>query len=231
MKKNIQEYFNYLEDFLADLESIAFSDLVKEPDRACVIVVDMTNAFCCEGPLASERVAAIIDPVTALLRGAWDHGIPNIILLNDNHSPDAKEFDAFGQHALQGSSASESVDAIKALPFYDSMLQMEKNSVDPSHGTELPAWLARHPQVDTFIVVGDCTDICVYLTCMYLKTSANAADQARRVVVPVNCVDTYDLTVEAAQSSGLEPHPAEILHPLFLHHLKLHAMELYSGIQ
>ncbi|MBI3733581.1 MAG: isochorismatase family protein [Chloroflexi bacterium] len=75
--------------------------------------------------------------------------------------------------------------------------------------SELDAWLDAHP-LDTVIVVGDCTDICVFLLALHLRTRANARNQSLRIIVPAHCVDTYDLPIETARQVGALPHDGEL---------------------
>jgi nicotinamidase-related amidase len=76
------------------------------------------------------------------------------------------------------------------------------------------------------IVVGDCTDLCVYQAAMHLRLRANAAgDRGFEVVVPEDCVQTYDLPVETAQRLGALPHDGDLLHGLFLYHLALNGVQ------
>jgi hypothetical protein len=49
-----------------------------------------------------------------------------------------------------------------------------------------------------------------------------------RVVVPADCVDTYDLPVAVAQSLGALPHAADLLHLIFLYHMALNGIEVVA---
>jgi nicotinamidase-related amidase len=113
---------------------------------------------------------------------------------------------------------------LKGLPFADLFKIVHKNSLHPAFGTDLAGWLDERPQFNTFIVVGDCTDLCTYQVALYLKLSGNARDEHVSVIVPADCVDTYDLPVEAAEKIGALPHDAEMLHPLFLYHMALNGV-------
>jgi hypothetical protein len=76
-----------------------------------------------------------------------------------------------------------------------------------------------HPQVDTFIVVGDCTDLCTYQLAMYLKLRANAHQLRQRVIVPENTTDTFDIPVLVAEKIGAVPHDGDLLHLIFLYNM------------
>jgi hypothetical protein len=79
-------------------------------------------------------------------------------------------------------------------------------------------------------VVGDCTDLCVYQLAMDLRTAANARQLPRRVIVPVNCVDTYDLPVETARAAGIMPHPGDFMHAVFLYSMALNGVEIVEKV-
>ncbi len=106
-----------------------------------------------------------------------------------------------------------------------------KNSISSDLGTGLSSWLDQHPEVTTFIVVGDCTDLCVYQAAMYLRLRANALGlKSVRVVVPANAVQTYDLPVTTATELGILPHDGDLLHRLFLYHMALNGIEVVAQL-
>ena len=230
MNKQDENYLDFLDGFYLSLKELPIDNLLDNPEKAAIISMDLINAFCSTGNLASERMAAIIEPIVDLFTLAWKKGLKKIILLHDCHTPHAKEFDAFGEHAICGTVESETVDEIKSLPFYDEMKVIEKNSINPAQNTEFDRWLEEHPEITVFIVVGDCTDLCIYQASMHLLTAANARDIERRVIIPEVCVSTYDIPVETAKGSPAEPHPADLLHKLFLHHMCLNGIEIYKEL-
>jgi nicotinamidase-related amidase len=123
------------------------------------------------------------------------------------------------------------VDELKALPFSDSFVIIPKNSVSCDIGTDLDPWLETHPRVTTFIVAGDCTDICVYLMAMHLRLRANVLGVGEaRVIIPADCVQTYDLSVEAAAQVGALPHDGDLLHSIFLYHMALNGIEVVAHL-
>ena len=52
----------------------------------------------------------------------------------------------------------------------------------------------------------------------------------RAVIVPENCVQTYDLGVEAAKRLGITPHPGDLMHVLFLYHMHLNDIRVVRAI-
>ena len=229
--KEPDNFLKYVNDMVNSLSNRQAEKMFVNPGECAILSVDVTNAFCREGNLSSERIATIIDPITDLMRLAWDKGVRNFVLAHDCHSPKAVEFEAYAPHAVCGTSESEAVDEIKALPFYEEMTIFEKNSIDPSQNTDLDNWIEAHPEVKTYVVVGDCTDLCVYQTAMHLRTYANSRDLDWKIVVPANCVETYDLSVDDAKEIGAPPHNADLLHKVFLYHMKLNAIDVVKEIK
>lgn len=230
MNKTEKEFFNYLDQWLADLPGLESQDLFIQPEKVAVLSVDMINGFCKSGNLASPRVAAIISSVVKLFETAWQAGVCQFVLLQDCHPPEALEFNAFADHAVCGTEESDAVDEIKKLVFYEKMTIIPKNSISPSINTGLDAWLEERAELETFVVVGDCTDICTYSLAVYLRTRANAHNLPWRVIVPEDCVATYDLPLETAGEIGAMPHPGDLLHKIFLYHMALNGIEVVKGI-
>jgi nicotinamidase-related amidase len=226
-----KDYIDYLEKWMDELPIADMTHLVGNPDKCAVISVDVIKGFCSIGPLASPRVAAIIIPITILLRNAWDHNIRNILFLQDTHEPNAVEFRAYPPHCIRGTEEAETVDELRTLPFFQQITILEKNSISSGLNTGLNEWLIRHPNVDTFIIVGDCTDLCTYQLAMHLRLDANARQLQHRVILPVDCVDTYDMPLEKAAEIGAVPHPANFIHAVFLHNMHLNGVEIYARIE
>jgi nicotinamidase-related amidase len=225
-----QDFLDFIDTWQAGLAVLPLADAIPNPAQTAILSVDVTAGFCTAGPLASERVATIVQPITRLFGAAWKRGMHQIVLIQDTHEPDAVEFGAWPPHCVRGTTESEPVAAIKALPFYDRLLQLPKNSISSNLNTGLDPWIESHPEIDTFIVVGDCTDLCTYQLAMHLRLTANARQLLRRVIVPADCSDTYDRSVAIAQAQGGLPHDAGLLHAVFLYHMALNGVEVVKSI-
>jgi nicotinamidase-related amidase len=176
-------------------------------------------------------VAQIVQPITRLFERAWERGVRNIVLTQDTHEPQAVEFAQWPPHCVRGTAESETVPEFQALPFFDQIQVFEKNSISSGLNAGLNEWLETHPEVDTFVVTGDCTDLCTYQLAMHLRLDANERQISRRVILPENCVQTYDRPVEVAETQGGLPHPGDLIHAVFLYHMQLNGVEVVSEIQ
>lgn len=222
-------FLGYLANWYAGLPDKTWDDLLKEAGSAqnvAVLSVDVIRGFCSEGRLSSPRVGAIVRPIADLFAEAYGRGVRQFVLLQDAHPADSKEFRDYGPHAQEGSREAETMPELARLPFSSEFEIITKKSVQPAAGTRLDEWLDNRPDLRRIIVVGDCTDICVYLLAVHLRTRAVAGGLDYEVIVPENCVETYDLPVQAAESIGALPHDADLLHLIFLYHMSLNGVHV-----
>lgn len=222
----------YLDGWLKNLPQATLSQVFPHPNQSAILSVDVTNGFCKEGPLASPRVGAIVNPIVKLFEDAWQIGVRQLVLIKDTHEPAAVEFQSWAPHCIRGTMETQPVPELLALPFYKDIRIFPKNSISSTIQTELPAWLENHPEIKNIVVVGDCTDLCVYQLAMDLRIESNARqNKERRVIVPVDCVDTYDMPVDTALEAGLPPHPGAFFHTVFLYHMAMNGVEIVRSIQ
>ena len=187
----------------------------------------MVVGFCDRGNLASPRVDALTEPVVDLFQRAHALGVRHFVLTQDTHHPQTPEFEAWPVHCVRGTEEAETIPELRALPFTDRFTVFEKNSLHPGLETGFDAWLDAHPELRTAIVVGNCTDLCVYQLAMHLRVRHNARNvPGLSVIVPANAVDTYDLPAEAAEAVGAIHHPGDFFHQVFLYHMALNGIQV-----
>jgi len=227
-------FLEHLRDWYAALPDLslgaAWDALGIGPRQSAVCSVDAIEGFCDQGPLASARVGRIVRPIAALFDLAHRAGVRDFILTQDTHPPDAEEFAEWPPHCLRGTAESKTVAALGALAAAGTYRVFEKNSISSTVGTGLEGWLDEHPQVRFFLCVGDCTDLCLYQLAMGLKLRSNARGLGTRVVVPADCVDTYDLPLEAARAIGAPAHDGDVFHVVFLYHLALNGVKVVRRV-
>ena len=231
LAESSRPFVDYLEAWADELKPVPLADLFIDPQTLAIISVDMIEGFCSQGPLSSPRVAGIVEPIAQLLTRAWDSGVRSVLFSQDTHEPDALEFNAWPPHCVRGTQEAETAAALKNLPFFEHIDILEKNSISTGINTGLSAWLKEHGEATTFIVVGNCTDLCVYQLATYLRLEANSRPLNRRVIVPAAYVATYDRDIASAQDEGGFAHAADLLDAVFLYHMALNGIEVVGSIE
>ena len=220
----------FIQHWLEALESTTFTETVPDPAAAAIFSTDMTNGFVHFGPLASPRVATLAEPVVSLFQRAWDHGVRQFVLPHDTHSPDSPEFDSYPPHCVVGTPEADTIPELLALPFADSFTVIEKNSLNPAIETSFDGWLECHREITTAIVVGNCTDLCVYQLAMHLRMRANALNtRGYSVIVPAIAVNTFDIPASETSPPGTE-HPGDFFHDVFLYHMAQNGIRIVTSI-
>ena len=210
-----------ISDWFANVAPSPLDRISGDPESTAVFSTDMINGFLRNGSLASERVNAITEPVVSLFSRAWDLGMREFVLLQDTHDPMTPEFVSYPPHALVGTKESETIPELTELPFSDRFTVIEKNSLSPSIGTIFDSLLAEHEHISTAIVVGNCTDLCVYQLAMHLRLRADALNLAEfEVIVPENCVATFDTS----------NHPGDFFHQVFLYHMASNGIRIVRAL-
>lgn len=148
--------------------------------KKAIIVVDMINDFV-TGKLGSVRAQKIIPNIAKLIKNARKQGIP-IIFLRDAHTSADKELDIWGEHAMKDTRGSEIVPELK--PEKNDIV-IEKRWYSGFVDTELPSVLKKLG-VDTLIMVGVSTDICVQ------NNVGHAYFSGYKTVVPRDCAASID---------------------------------------
>lgn len=206
-----------LTDIYSDIynqDSIFLSEL--DPDKTALVIVDMINGFSKEGPLKSDRVVGIIEEIAMLSEAFSNSGITKIAF-GDSHNNNSPEFCAYPPHCLTGSKEAELVDELIAVGGY---LYIAKNSTNGFLEEEFQNWLMKNDHINCFVIVGDCTDICIQQFATTMKTWFNKRNRTSRVIVPINAVETFDL--------GL--HDAEIVNLMALFFMKGNGIEIVRSI-
>lgn len=180
---------NEILSYIDDLQKKSFVDIKDfNPQKTVLVIVDVINGFTKEGVMASSKVAEIIPNVRNLMQKVIENDI-KVIAFADCHGKNCSEFNNFPPHCIENTSESEVVDELKSIAEYT---LIKKNSTNGFHAPDFQKFLEENPQIDTFIVCGDCTDICVMNFCLTLQTKFDQDNKPCRIVIPIDCVETYD---------------------------------------
>lgn len=182
---------------ISELPALSLSALDSKSTMA--VFVDIINGFISEGAMASERVGDIIPPNTELLKLCNDNSILSVAFA-DCHEKTAEEFSSFPPHCVKGTRESEIVDELKNEGGY---IHIPKNSTNGFNESRFRDILECHPEITSFIVTGDCTDICVMQFCLALKTYFTAMDKKIRIIIPISCVETYDAPFHSSDLANI----------------------------
>ena len=137
--------------------------MMLSPPHTAVLVVDMMNDFCAEGGAmvlpGSER---LVPPQNAVMRAVRETG-GVVAFIKDTHRPQARrerEFLKRTPHCIEGSWGAEVIDALDRQP---GDIEIVKRRYSGFFNTDLDLSL-KDMEVDTLIVVGVVTNICVRST-------------------------------------------------------------------
>lgn len=187
-------------------------------DETAIIIIDMINGFALEGSLASPRVGALIEPISNLIEKC--QGMKKVFVC-DRHSENAAEFSSYLPHAVEGTEEALIVEVLYKLQDAQTSV-IFKNSTNGMMTHEMQAYLAANPEINNFILVGDCTDICVLQFALSLKTYFNEINVQKQVIVPMNLVDTFELEVTA--------HDGDLMNLFAFYNMKMNGIAIYSHI-
>lgn len=201
-------------DLLNEAKETELRDLPSE--KTALIIVDMVNGFAKEGALYSPKVEALIADITELSKKCDEMGITKLAFA-DHHTNASPEFTSYPPHCLSDTIECQIVDEIKDVGNY---LLIPKNSTNGFLEPEFQKWLLEHKKIVNFIIVGDCTDICISQLAITLKTWFNRQDKSSRIIVPINAVNTYDLGT----------HQAELMQIMALYNMIGNGVEIVSKL-
>ncbi|MGL5693093.1 MAG: isochorismatase family cysteine hydrolase [Peptostreptococcaceae bacterium] len=179
-----------------------------------LFVVDMNNGFAKKGALYSPRIEALINPITEFINKT-SSSLHSITAFTDCHKEDCLEFSSYPQHCLSGDVESEIIDELK---IFDSIKVLPKNSTNGFFALDD----LNFDDIDNVIIVGDCTDICIYQFAVTLKTYFIHNDINKNIIVPMNLVDTFDIP---------NVHSADLLNLVFLNSMISNGINVVKSIK
>jgi nicotinamidase-related amidase len=187
-------------------------------DKTVIVVVDMVKGFVYEGLLSSPRIVGIIDSIAELNKRA--EGYKKIFFM-DQHEENSPELKTYGRHALRGSSEDELIPELVPLSEDANASVIHKNSTNGFHAPGFKTWLKGNEEsIENYIVTGCEADICVSHFATTLKTYFNEKNLDRRIIVPINGVETYDYGT----------HDGDLMKIISLWEMKLNGIEISDSI-
>lgn len=162
-------------------ESISVNE-IKSP---ILFVVDMINGFVKNGPLHDPEINSITPNIQKLLK---ELSGPRWFVC-DSHSQNAREFQSYPPHCIAESEESKVIDEL--CPYVQDVLY--KNSTNTFHAKGFSKIIPLLDNHSDIVITGCCTDLCILQFALSLNAWLNEYDRCNRIILPVDCVDTYHI--------------------------------------
>jgi len=235
-----KEFVDYLETHAASLPALSMDDIVARSggaSRVAIIAVNVVAGAYSEVPLAGPRNDLAFAHILRTLRSAEEAGITELALVESCHSLVAARS---AQPAAQCAACAVGAAEVKVAPELADFLAGSKlraraiklNSLSAVWSPDFIAWEQplREWEVNTYIVVGNCTDLSIALSALPLRTWAHQEDRPLRLILPADCLETYDLPAARARETGAMAHDAEMMQAVFLYYMSLVGCEVCRTI-
>lgn len=210
-------------------------------ESAGMLIVDEVNGFATVGagplapPVPNEQVTRMVAETDKLAKAFRERGLPVAAFL-DTHEPNKPE-PPYPPHCEKGTGQEDLVPELKWLEADGGATLIRKDcingfvgSIDLESGrNKVVDWATRN-KIESLVVVGICTDICVMdfvLTALSARNHGLMPQLKDIVVYEPGCA-TYDLSAEVAAEVGL---PDTAQHPQFAtHHMGLYFMQARGAL-
>ncbi|MGE5654801.1 MAG: isochorismatase family cysteine hydrolase [Bacillota bacterium] len=202
---------------LASLPNLDLSTL--DPAQTVLVIIDMNNGFAKSGSLYSDRISALIPGIVGLARQCRLQGIP-IVAYSDFHTDRSPELRSYPPHCMENSEEHLVINELQEVGIDRVIAKNSTNGLMVHPEANLLRGLGRGDERN-LIIVGDCTDICIYQYAVTVKAFFNEGDIDARVIVPTNLVDTFD-------APG---HSADLMNVVFLNSMLANGVEVVASIR
>lgn len=172
---------------LKNVENLKLDNL--QGSETGIIIIDMINGFAKEGALKSDRIESLIPGIESLVRKGKEKGI-KMVAFADNHTESSLELKSYPPHCMEGSTESDVVSELKEIGGYE---LINKNSTNGFMEDKFIVFLNRNSKIKNFIIVGDCSDICILQFTLSLNAYFNNIDREVNIYLPYQLIDTFDL--------------------------------------
>ncbi len=165
--------------------------------KSAIIVVDMQNDFVKpSGSLVVPDAMATVPAIQDLVARGREKGV-KIAYTQDTHLEGDKEWTIWPRHTEQGTWGWQIIDELAPQP---GDLVCPKPRYDGFYGTQLDHYLSNQWGVESVVIVGTISSICV------LHTAASAGLRWYQVVVPadgISALNDFDQALTLRQVSWL----------------------------
>lgn len=208
-----------------------------------LVLVDIVNGFCTVGsgnlaPQAPDKqISGMVDESVKIAREFCKRNWPVYALL-DSHHPDIPE-PPYPPHCIVGTDESTLVPDLQWLETEPNVTLRRKGCIDgflgsmETDGSNVFVDWVKNNGIQTILVVGICTDICVLdFVCSALSArNRGLVEPLKDVIVYSNGCATFDLPVHVARDiKGALAHPQELMHHVGLYMAKGRGAKVASHV-
>ncbi|XP_057749338.1 nicotinamidase 1-like [Arachis stenosperma] len=209
------------------------SVLLTEATVNGLVLVDIINGFCTVGSgnlaprEANRQISGMINESERLARLFCDKKLPVMAFL-DSHHPNKSE-DPYPPHCIVGTDESNLVPVLRWLENESNVTIRRKDcfdgylgSIEEDGSNVFVDWVKKN-KINTLVVLGVCTDICVLDFVCSTMSAKNRGflEPLESVVVYSRGCATFDIPLEVAHDTkGTLAHPQEFMHHVGLYMAK-----------
>ncbi|KAL3698705.1 hypothetical protein R1sor_012781 [Riccia sorocarpa] len=207
-----------------------FTHLELSPEqRVGLVIVDEVNGYCTvgagnEAPVEPNKpISDMVQETSAIAKKFSERRWPILALL-DTHEPDKPEH-PYAPHCMKGSGEENLVPDLAWLERDEHTELIPKDCTDGfigafrQDGTNIfVEWVKKH-QIETMVVVGICTELCVLDLVMSVLSARNHGmlSPLKHVTLYSKACATSDMPAEKADELKAKPHPQELFQFLGLY--------------
>lgn len=206
-------FYRKVESMITSLKNHNLKDY---ENNSLLIIIDMVNGFAKKGPMYSQRINELIPGISHLLKESKNHGIESLAFL-DNHKCNSLEFNTYVTHCVEDTFEARLVEELHSIGV-DKVI--EKQSTNGFIENGFAKFLRNNIEnYKNFIIVGNCTDICIMQFATTLKAYLNKEHLLKEIVIPYELVDTYDS----------ENHNGNFLNNIALYNMNLNGIKIIKN--
>jgi hypothetical protein len=214
------------------LPSRTWDETFPSPACSAIVAVGMVTGIGFGRFPASPHVATLIRPIKDLFLLAHARGVRRFLLVQRAGLTQTRHAAGVPTPYLQEKEGGAIIGELQELPFADTFAVIHRPSVGNAIATDVEAWLRVNPDLQTIVMVGNCTDLWMYQMGTYLWLRASALQLPRyQVVVPADMARTGDLSRDAALQCLGGAHPNELFHQIFLYYLSKNNVEVICALE
>ena len=220
-------------------------DLTTVEEGTGLVIVDEVNGFVTVGagnlapPVPNKQVSTMVEETDRLAHYFSQNKMPILAFLDTHQS--GKPEPPYPPHCENGTGEEELVPELKWLEDEPKATLVRKDCINgfigafqPDGSNAVVDW-ARTNQVNTVLVVGICTDICVMDFVLTLLSARNHGmlPEVKEILVYDKGCSTYHLPRETAESLGLPAsasHPQDVTHYMGLYFMASRGAALVNQV-